>query len=34
MRLCVPEFYDNRLVLEVTQRVAKRSHGHGMDVFT
>ena len=25
---------DNRLGLEVTQLVAKRSHGHGMDVFT
>ena len=34
MWLYVPEIYDNRLGLEVTQRVAERSHGHGMDVFT
>ena len=25
---------DSRLGLEVTQLVAERSHGHGMDVFT
>ena len=26
--------YDNGHRLEVTQRVAERGHGHGMDVFT
>ena len=30
----MPEICDSGFGLEVTQLVAERSHGHGMDVFT
>ena len=32
--LCLPEICDDGLGLRVTQLVAERSHGHGMNVFT
>ena len=32
--LCLPEICDSGLGLEVTQLIAERSHGHGMNVFT
>ena len=34
IRLCLSEICDSGLELELTQLVAERSHGHGMDVFT
>ena len=32
--LCLPEICDGRRGLEVTQLVAERNHGHGINVFT